>query len=552
MHAPRPLASQKIDRGLNNAQDHLALPSPSPSDVVKSPTGIIHVLAYTPTEGERGVPITVRIHFHPDLADAMYVRLVVGQKAVATKVRELPGVDYGRWQLDASAPAFDRDQNLSSKVLISVQALNDDNAILDSVVFGEFSYWTPDHPMRKLPRLQIPTSNTSLRRRSLPNLSTPSPTTSDHQEQFPKVPQRRVRLHRRMKALMRTKQASMSGDHDQDDLYAQTPILDLATPLANICAGWSAAELQAGRRLVRFSKVQDGRRLIVSCEPIRQEDYCEADSVISCIYREEADTCFVTSVDVIYLLERLTNGEFPVEEKNRIRRNLEGLRPTTVSKHKAGFGDFFQRIMEFPDPKPRNIEKDLKVFEWNLLGQALEKILSKYSIYTSPTPDHSDSPTEEVSSLESPELLALQLAYPAEDTSPRQYVDQRTRATKFEPTSDDFHFASTSSGPEVFASPIESPATASPSSSSSSAFPVFAHDTTHTESNATSAWTPDFKAGEMAVDNFSLLNPYDVGHPGPDNAFSDNTGMDFNIYENFTFHHIADDTLATLADHQYM
>lgn len=41
--------------------------------------------------------------------------------------------------------------------------------------------------------------------------------------------------------------------------------------------------------------------------------------------------------------------------------------------------------MDFPDPKPRNIEKDLKVFEWNLLGQALEKILSKYvSRYTIP------------------------------------------------------------------------------------------------------------------------------------------------------------------------
>lgn len=143
MHAPRPKVGH-LNNDLNNAQDHLApLASPSPSDVVMSPTGIIHVLAYTPTEGERGVPITVRIHFHPDLADAMYVRLVVGQKAVATKVRELPGVDYGRWQLDASAPSFDRDQNLSTKVLISVQALNDDNAILDSVVFGEFSYWTP-------------------------------------------------------------------------------------------------------------------------------------------------------------------------------------------------------------------------------------------------------------------------------------------------------------------------------------------------------------------------------------------------------------------------
>jgi hypothetical protein len=147
MHAPRPLASQRFDPLKNddlNGAHRLALARPpSPSDVIISPTGILHVLGYTPKEGERGVPISVRIHFHPDLADAMYVRLVVGQKAVATKVRELPGATYGRWQLDASAPSFDREQNASSKVFISVQALNEDDVILDSVVFGEFSYWTP-------------------------------------------------------------------------------------------------------------------------------------------------------------------------------------------------------------------------------------------------------------------------------------------------------------------------------------------------------------------------------------------------------------------------
>ena len=332
------------------------------SHPVTSPTGIIHVLGYTPTEGERGVPITVRIHFHPDLADALYVRLVVGNKAVPTRVCELHGTTYGRWQLHAAAPPFDRLQFPSTKVLISVQALNEDDAILDSVTFGEFSYWAPG--MFSFFFLLIFLS------------VSPSDLGSTH-DQRPQVTP--TRLHRRMKpqSLVRTKH---HPDHlaDQEDMYAQTPILDLVTPLPPICIGWSPAELSAGRRLVRFLKVQDGRRLIVSCEPITQEEYCESDSVISCIYREELDTCFVTSVDVIYLLERLTNGEFPVEEKNRIRRNLEGLRPTTVSKHKAGFGDFFQRIMDFPDPKPRNIEKDLKVFEWNLLGQALEKILSKY------------------------------------------------------------------------------------------------------------------------------------------------------------------------------
>jgi hypothetical protein len=34
---------------------------------------------------------------------------------------------------------------------------------------------------------------------------------------------------------------------------------------------------------------------------------------------------YVTSVDTIYLLESLVAVRFTVEEKNRIRRNLEGL-----------------------------------------------------------------------------------------------------------------------------------------------------------------------------------------------------------------------------------
>jgi len=108
---------------------------------ILSPNGLIHVLAYSPSEGERGVPITVRIHFSPDLADAMYVRLVVGNKALPTKVTELPKVSYGCWQLHAAAPPFDQLQPPNTKVLMSVQALNEESTILDSVTFGEFTYW---------------------------------------------------------------------------------------------------------------------------------------------------------------------------------------------------------------------------------------------------------------------------------------------------------------------------------------------------------------------------------------------------------------------------
>jgi hypothetical protein len=106
---------------------------------------------------------------------------------------------------------------------------------------------------------------------------------------------------------------------------------------------------------------------------------------ISCIYWEERQECFVTSVDTIYLLEQLVAARFTVEEKNRIRRNLEGFRPLTVSKSKPESEDFFKVIMAFAAPKPRNIEKDIKVYYWKDLGSALKKIISKYSASPSST-----------------------------------------------------------------------------------------------------------------------------------------------------------------------
>ncbi|KAI8367717.1 hypothetical protein BD560DRAFT_296952, partial [Blakeslea trispora] len=101
--------------------------------------------------------------------------------------------------------------------------------------------------------------------------------------------------------------------------------------------------------------------------------------VISCIYWREQNDYFVTSVDCIYLLEGLIGVQFTVEEKNRIRRNLEGFRPLTVSKCKPECADFFRLIMGFPHPKPRNIEKDVKVFPWKTLPNALKKVIHKYT-----------------------------------------------------------------------------------------------------------------------------------------------------------------------------
>ncbi|KAK9791937.1 putative Transcriptional regulator Medusa [Seiridium cardinale] len=157
--------------------------------------------------------------------------------------------------------------------------------------------------------------------------------------------------------------------------------LNIAGDLESMAAGWTTEECDNRRRIVLFRKHQQGAILTASFKPVSVNERPPNSICISCIYWQEKGECFVTSVDTIHLLEQLVAApsRFTVEEKNRIRRNLEGFRPLTVSKAKADSEEFFKIIMAFPNPKPRNIEKDVKVFPWKILSQALKKIISKYS-----------------------------------------------------------------------------------------------------------------------------------------------------------------------------
>jgi hypothetical protein len=114
--------------------------SPHPT-VVSSAVGLILVLGYTPGEGEQGIPITANINFSCQVGPAVRVRLVVGRRAIATQVRELPDGTYGRWQLEGTVPPFSRQRTTSPKVLLTAQAVDVDDVVLDSVTFGEFTYW---------------------------------------------------------------------------------------------------------------------------------------------------------------------------------------------------------------------------------------------------------------------------------------------------------------------------------------------------------------------------------------------------------------------------
>jgi hypothetical protein len=138
----------------------------------------------------------------------------------------------------------------------------------------------------------------------------------------------------------------------------------------------SDEEITRHRRLVRFIRKEEGNTLHLFFHPIRQEDYEEGFFVISCIYREDSRDTWCTSVDMMKLIEYISQDKTSDKEKGRIRRNLEFLRPTTVSRMVRP--QLFQMLMDFPMPKPRTIEKAIKVFKWNALVAGLNKVMEKY------------------------------------------------------------------------------------------------------------------------------------------------------------------------------
>lgn len=170
-------------------------------------------------------------------------------------------------------------------------------------------------------------------------------------------------------------------------LYPNKAVLEIRGNLEAMQLNWTLEERVAKRRIVRFWREQNGTIIHAYFKPVRADEpplpHETNERRISCIWWEERNDYYVTSVDTIALLESLVAARFHVEEKNRIRRNLEGYKPCTISKGKPESESFFKLIMGFPNPKPRVIEKDVKVFHWPILEQALKKIISKYVCFMS-------------------------------------------------------------------------------------------------------------------------------------------------------------------------
>jgi hypothetical protein len=201
--------------------------------------------------------------------------------------------------------------------------------------------------------------------------TSPAPLQCQTSLQTPPKPRRKLR---------RLQESDSGIDFEPVSLILPTKpsLADLGQP--------SKEEERAGRRLVAFDRKAVGDNVQLSFRRISPEEYTERFFVISCIYhkvtlddkakKKVTQERWYTSVDMLRLVEYIADGKSTSDERSRIRRNLEFIGPTTVSR--AALPQFFQLLMDFPIPKPRGIEKDIKVFPWDSLEAGLKKVMEKY------------------------------------------------------------------------------------------------------------------------------------------------------------------------------
>ncbi|KAK7583131.1 hypothetical protein V3481_012425 [Fusarium oxysporum f. sp. vasinfectum] len=164
-------------------------------------------------------------------------------------------------------------------------------------------------------------------------------------------------------------------------------VLKIAGKLESLAENWTSEEWLNRRRVVLFRKTQKGATINATYQSVSVNDIPPGSICISCIWWAEKGEYYVTSVDIVYLLEQLIVGpkRFDEQEKGRVRGNLDIFKSERVSKIDPRTRAFFDIIMGFSSPKPRNIEKDIKLFPWKILGHILKGVFGKYSISPSHT-----------------------------------------------------------------------------------------------------------------------------------------------------------------------
>ena len=370
---------------MNTALSLPQLPHPV-SYLAVSRQKMFYVLSYSPLMGRSGTTVTIDTLFnHTSWGEDVHIRIVIGCQPIPTVIKNIEGCDTNLWRCTGVVPEFPEKFASTHTVNVSIEAVVRRNVVLDSVAFGFFTYrengklteflFEPHRPevfflAGLFPSVPLDPSLFGAFREGSPLLPVTRPPTAQS------VPPQQVALSRTSPAPLQALERILRRYESRRAARHVRVALHLEGDLRNVGKNLSDEEKVRCRRLVRFVRKEEGNKLRLFFYPIRQEEYEEGFFVISCIYREDSRDTWCTSVDLIHLIEFISQETKSNNEKGRIRRNLEFLRPTTVSRMVRP--QLFQILMDFPMPKPRTIEKAVKVFRWSSLVTGLNKVMEKY------------------------------------------------------------------------------------------------------------------------------------------------------------------------------
>jgi hypothetical protein len=177
-------------------------------------------------------------------------------------------------------------------------------------------------------------------------------------------------------------QASGASDGhtlDSHPTYRTTVELKINGDLEKMAENWTPEEMIAKRRLVQFGRSHHDNTISVIFKPINPELWSVNQIFVNCIWWEKMNGYYVTNTEIFNLAQELVGVRFTTIMKNRMRRYLDAFHSFTVS-NKEDTKEFLEVIIGLPDPNPQNQQRRIKVYRWETLSDALEKILSKFTV----------------------------------------------------------------------------------------------------------------------------------------------------------------------------
>lgn len=148
---------------------------------------------------------------------------------------------------------------------------------------------------------------------------------------------------------------------------------DIEGEPAAVAERWSSNEIEAHRRVVKVQMSTAGSSITASFRGLYDEG-----TAVSCIWWCETGKCYVTSADVIKLLEPLLcpGRSDKKKVKARIRRAMASFEPSVVSESRNK--ELFRLITSFGDPHPWKMRKSFSVLPWRFLEPALRRAPRDY------------------------------------------------------------------------------------------------------------------------------------------------------------------------------